>query len=83
MRGIRGPPISTRPVRGLAELLSALCECPIELNRESTPVEDGDTLLIARLIYRVNNPAAKGQVRATLADYEFFWCEYSASPEVK
>lgn len=58
------------------ELLEALTGVPIALNRSSTPVEAGDVLLIARLIYRVDNPAAKGQVRATLADYEFFACEY-------
>lgn len=61
-----------------ADVLSELCGVPIPLNRESTPVEDGDTLLIARLVYRVDNPAAKGQVKATVADYEFFIARYTA-----
>lgn len=60
-----------------AEILSKLCRLPVNLNRESTPVEDGDTLLIARLKYRVGNPAAKGQVKATIDDYEFFECVFS------
>lgn len=49
----------------------------IYVNRESTPVEDGDHLLIARLKYRVNDPRAKGQVRATIDDYEFFECVFT------
>lgn len=61
-----------------AHLLTELCEVPIELNRSPTLVVDGDTLLIARLIYRVSNPAAKGQVKATVDDYEFFICRYRA-----
>ena len=61
-----------------ARLLEELCEVPIELNRSITEVRDGDTLLIARLVYRVANPVAKGQVKATLADYEFFQADYSA-----
>jgi hypothetical protein len=62
-------------------ILEEFCEVPIALNRQSTPVEDGDLLLIARLKYRVGNPAAKGQVRATIDDYEFFKCSYSAASE--
>ena len=62
-----------------ARILEKFCRVPIPLNRESTPVEDGDVLLIARLIFRVGNPAAKGLVRATLDDYEFFVAEYSAT----
>lgn len=69
-------PISYIGYPACAELLSDLCHCEIVLNRESTPVEDGDHLLIARLKYRVGNPVAKGQVRATLDDYEFFECVF-------
>ena len=65
-------PISYIGYPACAELLSDLCHCEILLNRESTPMEDGDSMLIARLKYRVRNPAAKGQVRATVDDYEFF-----------
>jgi STIV B116-like len=61
-----------------SRLLEELSGVPIPLNRGSTPVDDGDTLLIARLRYRVGNPATKGQFKAEIADYEFFKCEFSA-----
>ena len=75
-------PISYIGYPACAELLSDMCECKIPLNRESTPVEDGDRLLIARLKYRVDNPALKGQVRPKIDDYEFFECVFSAHATV-
>jgi hypothetical protein len=72
-------PISYIGYPEAAAFLERICERPIALNRESTPVEHGDTLLIARLKYRVGNPVAKGQVKATPGDYEFFICRFSAT----
>ena len=71
-------PVSYIGYHNAAVVLSRLCNCQIAINRESTPMEDGDYLLIARLKYRVGNPAAKGQVEATVHDYEFFECLYEA-----
>ena len=71
-------PVSYIGYPACAQLLSDLCNCDIPINRESTPVEDGDILLIARLKYRVDNPVAKGQVRARIEDYEFFECIFTS-----
>ena len=71
-------PISYIGYPACAEFLRDLCGCDIPVNRESTPVDDGDHLLIAQLKYRVGNPVAKGQVQARLDDYEFFECVFSA-----
>ena len=59
-----------------ARILEDLTGVPIPVSRDSTPVVDGDLLLVARLTYRVANPAAKGRVQASLDDYEFFAVEY-------
>ena len=69
-------PVSYIGYRNCQDMIESLCDVPIELCRESTPVEDGDTLLICRLKYRVGNPAVKGFVQATVDDYEFFFCVY-------
>lgn len=58
-----------------AELLAGACGFPIPLSRESTEVEEGDTLLIMRLRYRVQDPTRKGQPVAP-EDFEYFRCEY-------
>ena len=59
-------------------MLAGLTGITVPLSRESTPVNDGDTLLICRLRYRVGNPALKSKVVATVDDYEFFVAAYSA-----
>ncbi len=49
------------------------------VSRATTPVEDGDVLLIARLRQRVADPAIKWQVGRKQDDpgaYEFFRCVY-------
>lgn len=53
------------------------------VTRASTPVEDGDVLLIARLQQRVRNPAHKASIGIEQDDpdaYEFFECHFRASP---
>lgn len=62
----------------LAEFLSGWCGCHIPVSRAVTPVEDGDTLLIARLRYRIDNPATKTSARPKADDYEFYTAVFTA-----
>jgi hypothetical protein len=71
-------PISYIGYHECRDFLERICGVPIALNREITPVDDGDCLLIARLKYRVGNPIAKGQHKAAPGDYEFFFCRFQA-----
>jgi hypothetical protein len=73
-------PVSYIGYPAAAAMLESLCGLPVPVCRESTPVEDGDILLVARLRYRVGNPAAKGHVVAGVDDYEFFECLYCEAP---
>jgi len=59
-----------------ARLIEDLTGVPIQVSRDSTPVEDGDVLLVARLQYRVAHPSLKGRMLTSLDDYEFFRVEY-------
>ena len=58
-----------------ARILEELTGLTIPISRAQTTVEPGDTLLIIRLKYRLNNPAQKGQTVHTLEDFEFAVCE--------
>ena len=59
-----------------ALLVEDLTGVPIPVCRDSTPVEDGDILLVARLKYRVPNPRDKGRMHTGIDDYEFFRIAY-------
>ena len=63
-----------------AQFITALTGVAIPISREACALEDGDTLLICRLRYRVANPATKG-VPVSEDDFEFFVSSYR-SPEV-
>ena len=57
-------------------LRSAGVTAPIPISREQTALEDGDTLLVMRLRYRVTGGSTKGQpVRPE--DFEFFEVSYA------
>jgi hypothetical protein len=58
-----------------ARILEELSGVKIPISRAQTTVEPGDTLLIARLKYRLGNPADKGKTTHTLDDFEFAVCE--------
>jgi hypothetical protein len=59
-----------------AEMLSELCGFPISTSRDQTVVKPGDVMLVARLRYRVANPAQKrGEWRPKKGDFEFFKVE--------
>lgn len=60
-----------------ADFISKISGVNIPVNRNQTIVENGDTLLICKLKYRVQNPSDKGVFVPTDDDYEFFICYYS------
>ena len=49
----------------------------IHTNQEKLIVNDGDTLLICKLHYRVAEPMSNGIFAPTDEDYEFFICFYA------
>jgi len=59
-----------------AALLSDLCGVPIPTNRAETKIQNGDRLLVAKLIYRVQNPKDKGRIKPTIDDFEFRVVDY-------
>jgi hypothetical protein len=61
-----------------ADLLSDLAGVPVAVNRDSTELQHGDTLLIARLRSRLGNPAAKGRKKPDVEDFVFGVAEYRA-----
>lgn len=58
-----------------ARILEQLSGVEIPLSRTQTIAERGDTLLIARLKYRMTAPSQKGQTKHTVNDFEFAVCE--------
>jgi hypothetical protein len=60
-----------------AEHLSGLLGVFVPVSRESTLLEDGDTLLICRLPYRVQDPTRKGQPLPE--DWEYFVADFAAA----
>lgn len=58
-----------------AEHIRRLSGVTVAVSREQTTLEDGDTLLICKLAYRVVDPATKGQPQPE--DFEYFVCQYS------
>lgn len=54
----------------------------VPLNRGATYIDDGDTLLICKLKYRVQNPGDKGKFTPGRDDYEYFIVEYSRKYEL-
>ena len=63
-----------------AAILSDLCGFYIETNRSETVLNGGDLLLIAKLNYRVSDPAKKKTIKPTLDDFEFRVVEYEEIP---
>jgi hypothetical protein len=61
-----------------ADMISRLAGVPIPVSREQTDLQDGDILLIARLRYRMQNPATKGDL--VPEDFSFGVAEYLADP---
>lgn len=62
-----------------ADLISSVAGVPVPLNRAETDVADGDVLLIARLKYRVGDPATKG-APVDAGAFAFYRCEFSSAP---
>lgn len=67
-----------------ADVIERLTGIRPDVTRETTPVEDGDLLLIARLRQRVQSQdprhkAAMGRLQNDPDAYEFFACAYSAT----
>ena len=60
-----------------ALFIERISNVTIHVNREKTIVNDGDTLLICKLKYRVVDPNEKGKFTPTDDDYEFFICFYA------
>ncbi|MEW6213002.1 MAG: DUF1874 domain-containing protein [Acidobacteriota bacterium] len=61
-----------------AKILEALFGVEVPISREQTRLADGDTMLVARLKYRVAAPGQKGYVNPTAEDFEWLVCHYSA-----
>ena len=62
-----------------AQILTDFCNVEIPINRAETKIEHGDTLLIAKLKYRVNNPRTKGEpLNLTIEDFEFRVVEFQS-----
>ena len=61
-----------------ANFLESVSGMRISVSREQTTLVDGDTLLIVKLKYRLQNPAQKKDWKPSAEDYEFFVCGYSA-----
>ncbi len=59
-----------------ADFLERISGVKVPVSREPTTVEDGDTLLIVKLKYRVQNPGDKSRFVPADSDYEFFVCGY-------
>lgn len=49
--------------------------------REETKIQDGDMLLIMKLKYRVDGLPKGAPVDEN--DFEFFWCEFTATTETR
>lgn len=60
-----------------ARILEEFAGVSIKLNRVQTIVKYGDTLLIMRLKYRLQDPAQKGNTIHKLEDFEFGICRVS------
>lgn len=60
-----------------AQTIEGMAGVKIPLSRQQTTIEDGDTLLICKLKYRLTNPADKGKFTPSIDDFEFFICNYS------
>lgn len=63
----------------MGRLLAKLVGRPVSVCRAPTELADGDVMLIARLSYRVPDPATKGTPRATtLEDLRYYRAVYRA-----
>lgn len=60
-----------------AKLIEDLTGVRIDISREKTIVEEGDSMLICKLEKRLENPADKGKLNPTLDDFEFFYCAFN------
>lgn len=58
-----------------AALISRMSGIEIPVNRDATPVENGDFLLIAKLAYRPADPKTKGE--PVKEDFEFYLATYN------
>lgn len=54
-----------------ADHIRAISGREVPLSREASPMKSGDSALVCRLKYRVNNPAAKGQMAPSDDDWEY------------
>ena len=62
-----------------AALISRLSCVTIPVTRQSTELNDGDTMLICRLKYRADDPTQKRFLNPSDDDYEFFVAFYRKS----
>jgi hypothetical protein len=53
----------------------------LPLSRQETKINDGDKLLIMKLRYRVQGLPKGAPVDEN--DFEFFWCEFTATTETR
>ena len=67
----------------IVEQLAGLPEGTIVVNRAQTSVRPMDTILVAKLKYRVRNPGDKGKLTPTLEDYEFFVVDVYGPEEIE
>lgn len=60
-----------------AKLIEHLAGVPIQVSRVKTVLQRGDVMLVARLMYRLANPANKENHKPTAENFEFFKVTYS------
>ena len=60
-----------------AKLIENLAGVPIQVSRIKTVLQRGDVMLVARLMYRLANPANKENHKPTAENFEFFKVTYS------
>ena len=71
--------VPTIGYQATADWIEELTALRFPVCRDSAQIVDGDTMLICRLKYRVNNPAAKGLVKPAAEDWEYFECKFIAN----
>ncbi len=60
-----------------ADFIQRISGVRVAVCRDATVVADGDTMLIIKLKYRVQNPGDKSKFVPADSDYEFFICKYT------
>jgi len=64
-----------------ARLIEQLTGIEIEVSREQAALAIGDLMLIAKLCRRVADPSSKAPLQPSMADLEFYRCEWNPLDE--